>query len=116
MPALIYTSEEPYEPRRVRLDGRDYVLEFAYNEREDRRYLTILDEDEVPIATGIKLVANWDILAPFRWDTRCPQGLMVVVDISGDASPPSLFDLGDGKRCELTYWTHDEMAALRAEP
>lgn len=112
MPLLIPTREEPYYQQRTRLEGRDYVLSFAYNEREARWYLTIADEAESPIATGIKLIANWPLLRPHKWDPRCPAGELNVADISGDASPPTLLELGESKRCELLYWTSAELATI----
>lgn len=115
MPLLIPTREDPYYQQRTRIEGRDYVLAFAFNEREARWYLTISDESEDPIATGIKLVSNWRLLAPYRYDPRCPPGELTVSDISGDASPPTLLELGEGKRCELIYWTADEVAEIDAE-
>lgn len=112
VPSLIPTRDDPYYQQRTRLEGRDYVLSFAFNEREQRWYLTLADEAESPIATGIKLVANWPLLRPYRYDPRTPLGELTVSDISGDSSPPTLLELGEGKRCELLYWTAAELAAL----
>ena len=114
MPSRIYTREDPYYSQRTQLDGRDYVLTYAYNEREERWYLSIADEDEVPIATGIKLVANWSLLHPYRYDARTPPGQITCSDISGDGTPPKLAELGAGKRCELLYWTRAELDAIAA--
>jgi hypothetical protein len=115
MPLIIPTREDPYYQQRTRIEGRDYVLNFAFNEREARWYLTIADEAGSPIATGIKLVANRRLLRPYRYDDRCPPGELVVSDISGDGSPPTQLEIGEGKRCELLYWTAAEVAAIQAE-
>lgn len=114
MPIIIPTLEDPYYQQRTRIEGRDYVLSFAYNEREERWYLTISDEEEDPIATGVKLVSNWPLLGPYRYDDRCPPGELAVSDISGDGSPPAQLELGEGKRCELFYFTAAEVAEIRA--
>lgn len=114
MPLLIPTREDPYYQQRTRLEGRDYVLTFAYNEREERWYLSIADEAESPIATGIKLISNWPFLDAYRFDPRCPPGQLNVSDISGDGSPPTQLELGEGKRCELLYWTAAEVAEIEA--
>lgn len=115
MPARINTLEAPYYRERVRLEGRDYVFDFSYNEREERWYLSILDEEADPIAHGIKLIANWSLLFPYRYDERCPPGEITVADITTDGSPPTLLELGEGKRCELLYWTRDELIAIEAK-
>lgn len=114
MPKIIPTREDPYYPMRVRLEGRDYILDFDYNQREERWYLSIADEEERPIATGIKLIANWSLLHPYRYDSRCPPGQLTVSDISGNGSPPTQLELGEGKRCELLYWTRAELDAIAA--
>jgi len=104
--------EAPYSSQRTRLDGRDYVLRFAYNEREARWSLDVLDDEESPIIIGLKLVANWSLLHPHRYDPRCPLGELVVADITGDGTPPTLLELGEAKRCELLYFTRAELEVM----
>lgn len=115
MPKLIATHEDPYYQQRTRLEGRDYVLSFAYNQREERWCVSFSDEEGTPIASGIKLIANWSLLHPYRYDSRMPPGQLTVSDISGDGSPPTQFELGEGKRCELLYWSRAELDAIAAE-
>jgi hypothetical protein len=112
MPARITTQSAPYYRQRTRLDGRDYVLDFSYNEREERWYLSFYDEAETPLALGIKLVANYSLLYPYRYDPRMPPGELNVADLTGDGSPPTLLELGESKRCELLYWSRAELEAL----
>lgn len=112
MPGVLNTQDNPYYRMRSRLDGRDYVLDFSYNEREERWYLDIYDEAEVPLAMGLKLIANWSLLFRYRYDPRMPQGEMVVADTTGDGTPPTLLELGINKRCELIYWSQAEMEAI----
>lgn len=114
MPGLISTREDPYYVQRTKLDGRVYILSFSYNEREERWYLSLLDETEDPIIQGLKLVSNWSLLFPHRYDPRTPPGELSVADITGDGSPPKLTELGAGKRCQLLYWTRAELEALVA--
>lgn len=102
---LIPTSPGvPYFTQKTRLDGRDFLLRFAYNERAERFSLSIFDESEQPILRGLWLVTNWPLLRRYRADIRLPPGELMVVDLSGDGSPPTLDELGEGKRCELTYF------------
>lgn len=113
MPSLIRTTSDPYSRQRSRLDGRDYVLDFSYNEREERFYLSVLDESEIPIIEGLKLICNWSLLYPYRSDPRCPLGEFTVVDLTGSGEPPTLFELGSDKRCQLVYWTRAELIDIR---
>jgi hypothetical protein len=94
---------EAFYSQRTRLDGREYLLRFAWNQREERWHLSIFDEAEQPIVQGLKLVANWPLLRFYRADPRCPPGELWVMDLSGDGSPPGFDELGEGLRCELTY-------------
>ncbi|MEI9951623.1 MAG: hypothetical protein WDO74_22250 [Pseudomonadota bacterium] len=101
----IPTTSEPFQRMTVRLDGRDYVLELRFNQREARWYLSIADDESVPILSGLKLQANWPLLWRHRYDTRVPPGeILAAVTTATDRSPPTLLDLGEGKRCELTYY------------
>lgn len=97
------TPGDPFYSQTTRLDGRDYVLHFAWNQREERWYLSIHDEEDAPIVQGLKLIANWPLLRYYHSDSRVPPGEIIVVDATGDGSPPLLDELGPGKRCELTY-------------
>lgn len=105
---LIPTSDAPYYSQRVKLEGRDYLFRFAYNEREERWRLSIFDDEESPLLLGLKLVTNWELLQHYKADTRLPPGELWVMCTSGDDEPPKLDELGEGKRCELTYFTADE--------
>lgn len=102
---LIPTSSDPYYSQKVKLDGRDFVFRFSYNEREARWYLGILDDEETPLRLGLKLVANWELLQHYRADPRMPPGELWVMDLTESNAPPTLNELGEGKRCELTYFS-----------
>jgi hypothetical protein len=98
----------PYYTMRTRLDGREYNLRFAYNERSDRWHLDIATDADEPLVSGIKLICNWPLLRFFKWDRRLPPGELRVMDLSPDGSPPGLYDLEIGRRCELTYFPVSE--------
>jgi len=99
---------EPYHSIRTRLEGRDYILHFAYNQREARWYLSIHDDEDIALVQSIKLVTNWPLLRFYHHDPRVPPGDMMVIDqTNGDKAPPGLDDFGPGLRCELTYFTSD---------
>jgi len=100
---IIPTSSDPYYSMRTRLDGKDYILAFAWNEREERWYLTISDSDGNQLLAGLKLVANWPLLARYHADPNVPPGELMVVDQTQDGSPPGLEELGENARCVLCY-------------
>jgi hypothetical protein len=102
-----------YSAQRTRLDGRDYLLEFAFNEREDRWYLSISDDESAPIITGLKLITGLPLLRFYRADPRVPPGELIAMTLSQDESPPAFSDFGAGRRVELTYFDAATLAALR---
>lgn len=97
-------SGAPYSSSKVRLEGRDFVLQLAWNQRQGRWHLSILDEESTPLAMGLKLVANWPLTRAYKWDPRLPPGDFRAMSLTGDRSPPGFDELGIGKRCELTYF------------
>lgn len=98
------TPGVPYYSQRTRLDGRDYILRFAWNQREERWYLTIADEDDQVILSNIKLLTQWPLLRYHLHDPRVPPGELIVQTLTQDLSPPGLHDFGPGLRCELNYY------------
>lgn len=97
------TTGRAYYTQRTRLDGREFTLRFAWNQREERWYLSVLDSEEVLLVAGIKLVCNWPLLRYAQWDKRVPPGDLRVSALSANDSPPGFEDLGEGLRCELVY-------------
>ena len=104
------SSDTAYYEQRTRLDGKDYTLKFAWNQREGRWYLTLLDESDETIVNSIKVLANWPMLRDHREDDRVPPGELIACDLTGDNTPPGFDELGIGLRCELTYFDAEELA------
>lgn len=98
------TTAAAYGQQKTRLDGRDYILRLAYNERLDRWFLSIFDDQEEPLVMGIRLVANWPLLRHYHWDERVPPGELMAMSLTTDVTPPGFADLGEGRRVELTYF------------
>lgn len=90
---------EPLYRIRVTLDGREYLFEFDWNDREQRYYLSIGDIDETWIVRGMKLVSNWHLLRKCT-NLIKPPGILMAVSLSDDA-PPTINDLGI--RVKLMY-------------
>jgi hypothetical protein len=97
------TPGEPYYRQRTKLEGREYLLYFSYNQRIDRWYLSIFDELETPLLRGIKLICNWPLLRHYRFDERLPPGEMYALSLDGNDEPPGFEELGPGRRVELVY-------------
>jgi hypothetical protein len=97
--------DTPLYTERVTLDGIEYILKFDWHEREGRWFLGLFTIDEQPLATGIKVVANWPLLRRFT-DARMPPGLLIAVDLSPmNGEPPSYTELGT--RVKLHYFPAD---------
>lgn len=108
MPLLIKLFPgEPLYDQRVRLEGVDYVLKLDWANREQRFYLTISDADNVLIKAGIKVVANWFLLAHHR-TAKLPPGEFFAFDLTDTEAPqpPLLNDFGT--RVRLFYYASDE--------
>lgn len=100
---LIPTFSTPLYRQTVRLDGTNYVLSFAFNQRAAVWHLSISSIADVPLASGLKIVSNRRLLGA-RTKVGLPPGDLVAVTTSTDLSPPGLGDLGEGLRCELLYF------------
>lgn len=90
----------------AQLDGVEYLFDFEWIDRESCWYVGIFDQDQNPIAFGIKLVINTPLLRRFR-DPRLPKGLLFCADLSErglDIAAPG--DLGT--RVPLVYLTADD--------
>jgi hypothetical protein len=98
----------------ITLDGTPYFLVFQYNSREAVYYLQILSADQsVTYAQGIKLVANYPLLAfscPTGWEGP-PGDMQVISQSTSDDSPPALGEMGDGQRCLLLYTEEADIIA-----
>lgn len=105
---LIPTDTEPFYTQRVTIEGSEYLLKFDYSSREDRWYLSVATIDEDFIVRGWKLVTNV-MLGPRIADRRIFPGALVVLTDSLDQSPPGLDELGEGLRCQLYYFTREDI-------
>jgi hypothetical protein len=111
----VTTEIVPTQPRnpnysqRTRLDGRDYLLRFLYNDRDCRWSISIALDDGTPILSGRRIVAGVDLLTGVS-DSRKPPGRLVAIDLPayGDTQQtprdPSFGDLGRPERVRLAYF------------
>lgn len=77
----------------VSLDGIDYQLLYKYNDREGFWYFDLLDTEDNPIKTGIKIVSNWPFLRNLKQAPR-PSGELLAVDTRQPPLDPEFDDLG----------------------
>lgn len=56
------------------LDSARYAFRFRYIAYDDAWRMWLLDLDETRIAGPIRLVPGIDLLAPYKYDLRVPQG------------------------------------------
>lgn len=106
------TSAQTLYTQVTTLDGQEYNLTFAYNFRELAWYLDVTDVNQVPIAAGIKVVVDWDLLKRCV-DPRRPPGVLFANDLSGAGLDPGLDDFGT--RVELLYFGDAEAEEARAD-
>lgn len=111
---LIPTSDKPFYTQRTTLEGREFVLEFTYNQREDVTYLSILDTANVLIRGSIKIITNRALLSRYKYDTRLPPGDIYAFSFTTDA-PPAFGELGETKRVRLVYFNTEEQESLGLE-
>jgi hypothetical protein len=109
MPVLtIPAFEDPFYSMSVALEGRQYIFEFRYNQRETAWYFSVALENGTPLIAGVKVVCGVNLLKRAA-DVRLPPGLLSAVWNGDDDSPPTLTELGEDKRVTLTYITSDEL-------
>lgn len=113
MPYLrVPTSVDPATPlylQNTELEGRDFVLDFEYNQRNKTWYLTISDVEGVLLAAGLPVVTRWFLLKALVAESLPPGELLLLTFQGNPAKPPGLTDLGGG-RSTLFYVTADEFA------
>lgn len=93
------SSDRPSVRQRVRLDGRDYLLDFDWNGREGFWYLHLSSSSGDLIAGGVKLVLGE--IGQRLTDSRAPAGGLAVVDTTGLGLEAGIDDLLE--RAVLVY-------------
>jgi hypothetical protein len=105
-------SSLTYYDELVQLESLEYLLEFAWSDRESSWYLNIYDQDGNQLATGIKLLLNVDLLRRFN-DPRLPPGKLICDVLGGDS-----VDIGTsadlGERVTVLYVTSDDASLATA--
>lgn len=84
--------------QRVTLDGSDFLLDFAWNEREGAWYLTIYTADEDLLLASRKIVTARPLLKRFRFVAGLPAGEFFATDFTGEISYAGYSELGTAVR------------------
>lgn len=79
---------------RVSLEGSDYLLDFAWNERAEAWALSVSSADDVPIVSGIRLVSNRPLLRRFRATDGLPPGDLIALDLTKQIACANFTQLG----------------------
>lgn len=105
--------ETPLYDMTVTLDGVDFRLQFDWNGREDRWYLSIFDSTGAGIRRGLKVVPNWDLLGGCVALTR-PEGKLFFLDsrTRGAQEAPNFYELG--REVRLVYASGAELTELES--
>lgn len=96
----------PHFDFQVQLDGVTYTLEFRWNTRQSGWFMSIQEEDETPIMSGIRVVVDLPLGKRSR-DERMPSGALIALDTQDQHKDPDYDELGP--RVVLLYFTADEL-------
>jgi hypothetical protein len=87
-------TDTEYYSKRVELDGVIYELTFAWNTREEVWMLSVADADGVALASGVKVVVDYQLFQSVS-NADMPAGTMMALDTSGAGLDPGLKELGE---------------------
>lgn len=106
----IATSQKiPYYSEIVDLDGENFLMVFKWNFRDSTWYFSLYQEDETPVAVGMRLVVGWNPLRRLVGTDR-PLGSIYVHDTVGTDVEAGFEELGT--RVLVLYYDEDEIASL----
>ena len=104
------TPGVPNFRQRTTLDGREYVFDFRWSQREAKWYLDLRDAQGELLAGSIKLVVSWPLLDSIRGQrSAMPPGELMLIDGRQTPADPGLDELGD--EVQLVYLDTDELVA-----
>lgn len=83
-----------------------YKLEFAWNTRDERWYMSISLTDGTVLLAGLPIVVDYPLIDRFT-NENLPYGALIAVDTSGRGAEPNIDDLGN--RVKLIFVPADEL-------
>lgn len=87
----------------IELAGDVFGVGLRYNDRDERYYVTLIDEDAAVIVDGVKVVLGVPLFARVT-DPRRPKGDVFAVDVGAKAEP-TLGTLGNGVDLIFVPWS-----------
>lgn len=93
----------------INLDNIAYNLNFRWNAMNEYWVMDIFTSEDVPIIFGVKLVANYNLLAQYSMDGK-PPGDIVCQNIVGGWEAIRRYDMGQVD--ELVYYIKGELESI----
>lgn len=107
MPVIIPMKNLPSFTEEITLDSIPYVLRFDYNSRGEDWYISFYDRDKILLASGIKLLLHYELIADYP-DIGLPPGELWVFDSTDNLSNPGR-DGFTNERLSLVYYSENEL-------
>ena len=86
------TTDQPHVLQSTTLEGVSYQFVFDWNSRTDRWTMSIYNEDNTPIVTGVTLAIGIDLLSVIPWTrANVPSGFLYLAGVDD----PTLETIGD---------------------
>jgi hypothetical protein len=96
--------------QRVTLDGQAYILRLDWNGRGGAWYLSLYDDEGLPLLVSRKLSTNSPVLRRFRFVGGLPPGDIMACDFSAQIEYAGYSELGPGRGVTLYYFDAQEVA------
>ena len=93
----------------ITLGGVVLTLDVAYRVRTDDWWLSLYDEEGLPIITGRRIVTGWPLTIGV-FDPRLPQGLFIALRLGEGDADATQGELG--RDVVLTFWEPADLADL----
>jgi hypothetical protein len=111
MPLEIVVPESPFTIQDITLGGFKYDFTYAFNTRDDRWRFDIVDADNNPVITGVKIMENQDLLGRYILPGFSHGGIFCI-RVLETTDPVGRNNLGSGLPYSLFYFTNEELSAL----
>lgn len=93
---------------RVELEGTFYVLDFNWNARAARWFMSVLSDDGVLLVAGIAIVNQRLLLRRYKYRGGLPPGDLAFIDLTSTIDAPNYDQF-----TRLVYFTAAEIAEAR---
>ena len=113
MPKLLpFIPSESFYQFATTLEETEYIFDVRWNERDSAWYFDLTDISGEAILHGAKLVQGANLLRRYRWDPRCPQGVLLLLDSAKTNIDAGYDDIGT--RVQAFYFSAAEVEEINA--